>query len=1455
MPTTTAIAGLALAAGTAQEPSAAVTPPTAIAGLAHATGIAVIASAGTPAGPAVVTSAAASVTGNSATLNGTVNPEGLPATYQFQYGLTTAYGSLAPAFQQSAGSGNVALAYGFALSGLSPGTTYHYRIAASSPAGTAHGSDQQFTTTSVTGGVTFPGRPPNPLGLKVELDLAGTWTDITLYVLQRDLLQITSMGRTDEATTIQSGQLALTLRNTDGRFTPNNAAGAYYPNIVLNAQVRVSVNVTSATSTTYNGYRFYGEVSSWPPTSNPVAAEDIYIQVIASGIWRRISNMSVTIGSAYARYVSLLSGTSAPVAFWPMEDGSGSTSFVLGAGSGTALVPSTPPDFATDGTSFAGSDSLPQFNASRLTGTVTGGGTPAAISVRFALSVPAGGDSLTTTFTDGGGLLDVLMPDGSKLKHFGVSLEQNSTLLIQGFNATSGGTLLFSGTIPAPVAGVPVLVSMELANSGGSVTWALRVIAPGAGAVLSQVSGTLASAALGPVTQVLPDNQGRVSNTTFGQLGVFYSVPPLVTAAAALGGWNGEYAVTRFQRLAAEFFIPAEVIGSTSAQMGPQVDDTLPNLLQVIENTDGGLLYETQNQFGLGYRTLISMQNQSPAATINYAAGQLGAQLTPTYDDQLTVNQWTVTNWDGYTVLATLISGARSVQPVPEGVGLYSGGPLNISAYTDTQANSIAQQKLYLGTVNDLRYPTVAVNFLRAKAAPLLPPVPQLRVGDFLQVSNLPSFFGGGTASQLVWGWTETLSAVAWTITFNTVPEIPFTSGYSPGAVTIVQQPSGSVSSGSQSGSSTAVNTAALSAQVAELAAQAASATLTARSIGGVTSYIAETAPYDWSFTVTGSPPPVDSTSFTCTAAQAVPISAGDTFTSSGGFGGPFTVTALAPPANGNVSVYFTPAASSIMSSGTVYGGKNGDTWVNTGAGNQIEQWQAGQWQAVQFGPQALSFTAGGAKVTIAATAPGSPAVGDLWYDTSNGYRMNQWNGSAWVPYQYGPAAVSITSAEIGGVTIFVQTAAPTANNTGDLWYKGPDATGGYSLYQWNGSAWVSYQFGTPSVSFTAAGIAGVNVFSAPPTPYDWTFSPVSGTTGTFVTLASYATGSTPMSVGDTFTNSAGRGGPFTITAISAPSGADVTVTFTPTAGSPFTSGDTLTGGTPNDLWFNTSNGNALSVWSAGAWVAASFGTGAIAASSITAAQIAAGTITASLIAAGTITATQMAAGTITASQIAAGTITAANIQAGTITASQIAAGTIIASNIQAGTITATLLQAGIVVSGIVDATMVQASSYIATAVKGEFLAYSSSSPGSGTLINSIAGAAGTDGSGNSYPQGLYSSQLTLATLSSPPTPFSGASIFFSYLGRPRYVSELGEDSVIWRGAINTANFSVGNTTAPTTISGQAIFRGAPVLNNNTAVEITIYGAYHTGAGLTSGRLSRCLLTAPSSVTRLRSPA
>ena len=97
--------------------------------------------------PIVEKEEATHVTAVAATLQALVNPEFAETSYYFEYGPTVAYGSTSPAPPGTrVGESNTLKSAKAAISGLSPGATYHFRVVAVNSMGTTDGSDQTFTT-------------------------------------------------------------------------------------------------------------------------------------------------------------------------------------------------------------------------------------------------------------------------------------------------------------------------------------------------------------------------------------------------------------------------------------------------------------------------------------------------------------------------------------------------------------------------------------------------------------------------------------------------------------------------------------------------------------------------------------------------------------------------------------------------------------------------------------------------------------------------------------------------------------------------------------------------------------------------------------------------------------------------------------------------------------------------------------------------------------------------------------------------------------------------------------------------------------------------------------------------------------------------------------------------------------------------------------------------------------
>ncbi len=216
--------------------------------------------------PGAITGGTSNVTFSSAILYGYVNASGLPTTYVFQYGTTSAFGSQTPL--APAGNGTMTLKFSASVTGLQPGTTYHYRIVATNSAGSKDGADRTLTTASVPLSLQIAG-VPNPVvfgsPFVVEGNLSGTGAaghEVTLQVDPFPYLTGFKDVGNPELTTATGGFtfpfLGL-LENTQVRVVTVGKPEVASPPIVESVAVRVSLH---ARRTRRRGYVYlYGEVA------------------------------------------------------------------------------------------------------------------------------------------------------------------------------------------------------------------------------------------------------------------------------------------------------------------------------------------------------------------------------------------------------------------------------------------------------------------------------------------------------------------------------------------------------------------------------------------------------------------------------------------------------------------------------------------------------------------------------------------------------------------------------------------------------------------------------------------------------------------------------------------------------------------------------------------------------------------------------------------------------------------------------------------------------------------------------------------------------------------------------------------------------------------------------------------------------------------------------------------
>ncbi len=199
--------------------------------------------------PTVHTGNAVHVSYGSATLQGTVTPNGGDTSYYFQYGLTSSYGGQTAIADAGSGTGTVNVS--LPITGLQPLSVYHYRLVAVNSAGPVLGSDRTLLTQKVPLTLQILSSP-NPVlfggTVTVQGTLSGTGNGNREVILQENQFPF-SVG-------FQNAPLNPVLTTATGSFT------FLVPDMTVATQLRVVA-------------------SNSPPVISPVAAESVIVQVTA----------------------------------------------------------------------------------------------------------------------------------------------------------------------------------------------------------------------------------------------------------------------------------------------------------------------------------------------------------------------------------------------------------------------------------------------------------------------------------------------------------------------------------------------------------------------------------------------------------------------------------------------------------------------------------------------------------------------------------------------------------------------------------------------------------------------------------------------------------------------------------------------------------------------------------------------------------------------------------------------------------------------------------------------------------------------------------------------------------------------------------------------------------------------------------------------------------------------
>lgn len=557
-----------------------------------------------------------------------------------------------------------------------------------------------------------------------------------------------------------------------------NATGTLISNIDFSAQTPGDTSFPGATGLVWSlsgtaeirdrADRFMGEVSSWPLKWD-LSQADVYTPIEASGILRRLGQGQQPLDSTLRRRIPSQPNL---LAYWPMEEGAGATQAY-------SPVPGVQPLKLTN-TSWASVDTLPSSSPlpaiSPNSGTVDMYGrvpapstaTPTGWLVRWVYrldTVPTGGPwTFMRALTTGTVWEWYIQSDNTGTRILGNDIDGNSVVN----QAVGTGTDLFNQWIDT---------RFSLSQSGSTVTWTIAW--QDVGGDTGQFSSTF-TGSMGRVSAVASPPNGyatALDGMAIGHISV-WSAPTTAAYDGAITAYAGESTLTRMVRLSSEENLPLSAIDgdstTNSEAMGAQRPETLLDLLSECAAVDGGLLTEDRERLALRYRDRATLYNQSPALTLDYSAGQVWAPFEPVDDDTDVHNDVTVSRDGGSSARATLTDGPLSVQPPPLGVGAYSDS-VTLNLANDDQPAPHAYWRMYLGTVDEARYPSVTV--LLHAAPDLIPDVLALNEGDKILITNVPNWVSADDIELLVDGYSETVRLDQWEITFNCRPAGPWNVG------------------------------------------------------------------------------------------------------------------------------------------------------------------------------------------------------------------------------------------------------------------------------------------------------------------------------------------------------------------------------------------------------------------------------------------------------------------------------------------------------------------------------------------------------------------------------------------------------------------------------------------------------------------------------------------------------
>lgn len=602
--------------------------------------------------------------------------------------------------------------------------------------------------------------------LKVEIQLASGWLDITSYVYQRDPVQIVQ-GRSDEQSQAQPSRLSFTLDNRTGRFSPRNPMSDLYGKIGRNTPVRATLE---------NGTwpRFYGEISSWPPRWDP-SHSDNYVPIEAYGILRRLGQGQPPVSNALRDWV-LTQSTLA--AYYPLSGGEETTySQNIAPGKTGSFRGMNGPIFKYGvDMGAAWLDTGMELNSTETTSFMEGTGTGRAYHVAFdfVFQSPNLGVLDVRLFNTLDSYYNLRLNTSADAGTVQLSYYDDFNGLITNTAVSAGSRLQDTGlhTVRFLLTTGVSFVEYGIYIDGVLIDYGV----PGSG-----VGVTLSGVPLFRLyyDRFSPQTVMNMAHIAMWADDTLANLPTPTDFYDAAFAYAGETAIDRITRVATDGGITVGTTGTASESMlmGPQYTQPRLESIREAEATDMGILYEHRVTGALMYRSRSAIYNYGTTFTLDYSQGHVSPPLEPVDDDQTTRNDVTATRREGGSARYTVDTGPMSTQDPPNGVGRYDTD-IQVNVQTDGMLDGVAAWNANIGTLDKARWPSVTVNLSSPNiSSTLRDQIRSAGVGDWFTITKMSKAYVYDDVTLIIVGYSEIIDPFSHIITFVCMPADPYMVG------------------------------------------------------------------------------------------------------------------------------------------------------------------------------------------------------------------------------------------------------------------------------------------------------------------------------------------------------------------------------------------------------------------------------------------------------------------------------------------------------------------------------------------------------------------------------------------------------------------------------------------------------------------------------------------------------